>query len=129
MVIVVAYTPDSSGEAALAYGIAEAKRRDAKIVVVNATRGDALVDPRFAGESAVGTVDSELASMDHEITQPIGPDVSDLIISEVERTGAGYLVVGLRHRTPVGKLIMGSVSQRLLLDSPVPVFAVRPPRD
>jgi nucleotide-binding universal stress UspA family protein len=66
---------------------------------------------------------------EHEITQPIGLDVADLVLQEVERTGAELLVVGLRHRTPVGKLIMGSVSQRLLLDCPVPVFAVRPARD
>lgn len=129
MVIVVAYSSDPSGKAALSFAIAEAKFRSAKVVVVNASRGDALVDPRFATTAGIREVDAELAAVEHEVTQPIGLDVADLVLQEVERTGAELLVVGLRHRTPVGKLIMGSVSQRLLLDCPVPVFAVRPARD
>ncbi|MFE2067230.1 hypothetical protein ACFXDH_33455 [Streptomyces sp. NPDC059467] len=42
---------------------------------------------------------------------------------------ATRLVIGIKRRTPVGKAILGSVSQRLLLllllQSPVPVLAVR----
>ena len=44
MTVVVGYIPDKYGEAALAAGIEEARRRDAVLVVVNATKGDALVD-------------------------------------------------------------------------------------
>ncbi len=38
---------------------------------------------------------------------------------------ADELVVGIRHRTAVGKAMTGGVVQMLLLDSPVPVFAVK----
>lgn len=128
MSIVVAYTPDPAGHAALDWGIAEARLRATNLIAVNATRGDALVDPRFAGSGEVRSIDEVLADagIDHVILQPIGPDVADLVLAEVERAGATLLVVGLRRRTPVGKLFMGSVSQRLLLDSPIPVFAVHP---
>jgi nucleotide-binding universal stress UspA family protein len=128
MPIVVAYTPDPAGEAALGFAVKEAKFRGERLIVVNATKGDALVDPRFASDAAVGEVDSILADVEHEIKRPMGADIADLVLAEVEASGAQWLVVGLRHRTPVGKLIMGSVSQRLLLDSPVPVFAVRAAR-
>ena len=36
------------------------------------------------------------------------------------------VVVGLRHRSPVGKMLMGSVAQRILLDADVPVLSVKP---
>ena len=38
------------------------------------------------------------------------------------------IVVGVRHRTPVGKLLLGSVAQRVILDAPCPVLAVKPAR-
>ena len=47
------------------------------------------------------------------------------MLADVEEYGAVRLVIGIKRRTPVGKAILGSVSQRLLLNSPVPVLAVK----
>lgn len=35
-------------------------------------------------------------------------------------------LLGIRHRTAVGKLIMGSVAQRVIIDARCPVVAVKP---
>jgi len=34
--------------------------------------------------------------------------------------------VGIRPRSPVGKAVIGSVAQRIVLDAPCPVLAVKP---
>jgi nucleotide-binding universal stress UspA family protein len=44
----------------------------------------------------------------------------------MERDDAELLVIGIRHRNPVGKLLLGSVSQHLLLECQKPVLAVKP---
>ncbi len=44
-------------------------------------------------------------------------------------TGAELLVIGLKRRSAVGKLLMGSAAQRILLDVECPVLGVKgPPR-
>jgi nucleotide-binding universal stress UspA family protein len=128
MTIVVGYLPNEYGRAALAAGIAEARLRQAKLVVVNGTKGDAWVDSHFAGEEGIAEVEAELASLEagHEVRQAVGADVADLVLDVVRETDASLLVIGLRHRSPVGKIFMGSTAQQLLLGSPCPVLAVKP---
>lgn len=128
MTILIAYTPDPAGEAALAAGIEQAQSRDGSLLVVNATRGDALVDDRFSQGIPWQSVLDRLESsgLTYETRQPMGADVADLLLDIAEEVAAVLIVVGLRKRTPVGKLILGSVSQRLLLDAACPVLAVKP---
>ena len=126
MTVAVAYMPGPEGDAAVDAAIAEANLRGTSVVVINATRGDALVDTHYATRAGVKTLDERLAKggIDHEIVRPMGPDLADLILDAAEKAGATLLVVGLRRRTPVGKLLLGSVSQRLLLDAKMAVLAV-----
>ena len=44
----------------------------------------------------------------------------------MQRPNAELLVIGVKHRNPVGKLLLGSVSQQVLLECPKPVLAVKP---
>ena len=128
MTVVVGYIPDQYGEAALSAGIEEAQRRDTGLVVVNATKGDALVDRRYVGEAGLAGLEERLAGLGitHEVRQTIGPDVAEEILRVAAETDAAVVVIGLRHRTPVGKMIMGSVAQQVLLDAHCAVLAVKP---
>lgn len=129
MTVVVGYVPDQYGEAALAAGVEEAGRRGTGLVVVNATKGDALIDRRYVGEEGLAALEERLAGLAiaHEVRQAIGTDVAEEMLRVVRDTDAEVLVIGLRHRTPVGKMIMGSVAQHVLLDAPCWVLAVKPP--
>ena len=127
MSIVVAYTPDAYGQAALDHGAGEAVRRDTSLVVVNATKGDALVDPRYAHEDQIATITTELeaAGLDVTVRHEVVPDVAQAVLEVARETDAALIVVGVRHRSPVGKALMGSVGQRILLDARCPVLAVK----
>jgi nucleotide-binding universal stress UspA family protein len=126
--IVVGYSADRFGRAALEHAIAEAKLRQTKLLVINPTRGDAIADPKFAQAAEVHDVKAHLAEcgVEFELTQPIGVDIVEELLTAMDRYDAELLVIGLRHRSPVGKLLLGSVAQQLLLECPKPVLAVKP---
>ncbi|MFH5212023.1 universal stress protein [Antrihabitans spumae] len=126
--IVIGYSADEFGDAALEHGIAEAKVRGANVLVVNSTKGDALADPAFAPSGQVRDLEELLASsgVPYELTQLVGVDVVDSLLDAMEKPEAELLVIGIRHRTPVGKLLLGSHSQQLILRCPKPVLAVKP---
>jgi nucleotide-binding universal stress UspA family protein len=126
--VVVAYVPRPEGRAALARGIAEARLRATRLVVVNATRGDALVDERFVQGDARTELAAELAQapVPAELRQLIdGRDIAQQLEDVALETGADLLVIGLRRRSPVGKLILGSAASRILLSVSIPVLAVK----
>ncbi len=126
--IVVGWTPDEFGEAALARSLEEAKLRGGRVVVVNATRGDALVDERYADEEQLAALATELggAGVEVEVRRSMGSDVGDQVLSVAADVSADLVVIGLRRRSPVGKLLMGSVAQRILLGADCAVLAVKP---
>ncbi len=128
MTIVVAYSADVYGQAALDYGMAEATQTRERLVVVNVTRGDALVDARYANSANAQAVRDRLAALpvDAEFVQTMSQDVADKVLSVAAAEDPRILVVGVRRRTPMGKLIMGSVGQRLILEAHCPVVAVKP---
>ncbi|MFJ8631190.1 universal stress protein [Streptomyces sp. NPDC093568] len=128
MTILVGYVPSPEGEAALRAAIDEARRRDEKLLVVNASRGDALADPRFAQEPDLTHVREDLAALglDFDIRQVLGArDAAEEIIDLAETKSVSLVVIGLRRRSAVGKLIMGSAAQQILLGVSCPVLAVK----
>jgi len=131
MTVVVAYSADRFGRAALDHGVAEAEKRGEKLLVVNVTRGNAYVDPRFAGEHDVAELHKRIDDLpvESELRQLMSDDVADEIVGAVEAESASLVVVGIRRRTPVGKLVLGSVAQRVILEAPCPVLAVKPLED
>ncbi|WP_448616839.1 universal stress protein [Modestobacter sp. URMC 112] len=128
MTIVVGYVPTPEGEAALAAAISEARLRQEPLHVVNTSRGDSLVDTRFASDDALAAVRARLdeSGVVYELDQHVGGhEASEELVDLAERVRASLIVIGLRRRTPTGKLLTGSQAQRILLDATCPVLAVK----
>jgi nucleotide-binding universal stress UspA family protein len=129
--IVIGYVPTPVGEAALAAGLEEAKAHGDEVVVLNSPRRRATVDGEFidraaadelVARAAAAGVTARVDQSDH------GDDIVETFSRVAEAVSARLVVIGLRRRSPVGKLVTGSDAQRLLLDLDVPILAVKPPR-
>lgn len=126
--IVVGYIPRPEGLAALDAAIAEAKLHGAKLVVVNTGHHGDYTHPNFAAPADLEALDAQLteAGIEHEVRQPTrGRAPADELLDAAEEVDALLIVIGLRRRSPVGKLITGSTAQQVLLDSGCPVLAVK----
>jgi nucleotide-binding universal stress UspA family protein len=121
--IVVGYIPTKEGAAAFKRAGEEALLRKTSLVVINSNR------------DGVGSDSEELDRLGDELRgQGVDVTVRQLIrgnapaedrLGVADEIGADLIVIGLRRRTPVGKLILGSNAQRILLDASCPVLAVK----
>jgi nucleotide-binding universal stress UspA family protein len=127
--VLVGYVPTAEGEAAFAAGLSEARRRDEDLVVVNSPRSGAPVSADVAAPSVIadltGRAEALGVTIDVRQTAHQG-DAADEVLRVADETAASVIVIGLRRRSPVGKLITGSDAQRILLQAGQPVLAVKP---
>jgi nucleotide-binding universal stress UspA family protein len=128
MSVVVIYSPDEFGRAALAAAVAEAVRRSEKLIVLNPTKGDAYVDTKFADAEDLNHLQEQINGLgfEAEVRADVVPDVAQAVLDTADQENASLIVIGIRPRTPVGKLLMGSVAQRLILGATCPVLSVKP---
>lgn len=128
MTILVAYVPRPEGKAALEKGMEIAGRRKERLVVVNASPGGGKEDPSMADVQDVERVEKMLlgSGIDATFKQFVrGKSAIEEIEEMVASQQVSLLIIGLRKRTPVGKLFLGSVAQEILLSVPCPVLAVK----
>lgn len=132
MPIVVAYTPKPEGRAALRTAAAEAGLRSVGLVVVVAIRvpngsgsESGGVDPATVSDEAIAGLLGGDAPEYSVVRFADSSDPADDIITAADDSEADAIVIGLRRRSPVGKLILGSTAQRILLDASCPVIAVK----
>ena len=116
MSVCVAVTDSTEGKAALEAAASEAVRLNAPLVAVNLT----------GSELDTSAISPELP---YEVVVPSGPsnldEVEQVLQVIRDRPEITRLVVGVRKRSPVGKALLGSIPQRLILEATVPVLSVR----
>ena len=129
MTVLVAYVPTPEGDAAYAAAVEEAGRRGERLLLLNTPREGAPVSTAVADEDTVRDLVGRAAAagVDVEVRQDAhAGDLSDEVVRVAGAVDASVIVIGLRRRSPVGKLLMGSTAQRILLDADRPVLAVKP---
>lgn len=114
MTIIVAVPDSPEGRHALSAAAAEAELLGTDLVAVNL--GLRALDT--SGYDGITVVDR---------SGPADRDPTEVVLEAIEENNASRLVIGVKRRSPVGKALLGSISQDLLLHSPIPVLAVKLP--
>ena len=134
MRIVTGFINSEEGRAALDRAIDEARLRDAELVVVHAGRPS---EP----EGQPGEIDRREGfwRLEHRLAQEgiryrLRELISDQspaeeLLEASREEDAGLIVIGVRRRSPVGKLVLGSNAQDVLLRADCPVLAVKAPAE
>lgn len=129
MTVLVGLVPTREGSAALEAAVEEARMRSWPLLIVNSARAGAHVDSSLVGEEQQRELERRLTDEGLEfrfVQDRDVRDVADHILELIEQEQVKLLVIGLRQRTAVGKLLMGSTAQRLLIEAPCRVLAVKP---
>jgi nucleotide-binding universal stress UspA family protein len=129
MSVVVGYVPTAEGDAALETAIREAGTRQVRLIVIISERGHHFGTEPVELQAGADDVrrQLELTHLHYEVRQTTrGRDVAEDIVDAANAEDAQLIVIGLRRRSPQGKLLLGSNAQRILLDAPCPVLAVKP---
>lgn len=130
MAIVVGFIPTPEGQAALARAAEEARVRRTSLIVVHSSDRAHERD-----KAAVGRLEEELATVGSRLKEEglkfevrrfdRGRLPSEDLLEVADEVAADLIVIGLRRRSTVGKLILGSNAQTILLGADQPVLAVK----
>ncbi len=129
MTIIVGLVDSPEGRAALDRGVDEARLRGGPLVVVHSARGGREDEAEvIAWQERLEETDRRLTEdgIPHRIHGYVrGNSPADDILQAATDEGADLIVIGLRPRSPVGKLMFGSTAQEILLGADCAVLAVK----
>lgn len=123
MAVVAGFISNNESRVALNAAVEEAQARGRRLIVVVHTpvgQEDRLDEAMT--EAREITAD---AGLDVDVRANPAEDFAEGILTVVHEASPVLIVIGLRRRSVTGKLILGSNAQRILLDSPTPVLAIK----
>jgi nucleotide-binding universal stress UspA family protein len=131
MIVVTGFIRSAEGREALQRGIEEVRQRGGRLIVVHSSEGGAsesAVDVLTDNEE-LERIDAELSAegIDHEVKEfARGSTPAEDVVSVANESKADLIVIGLRRRSLVGKLLLGSNAQDILMQADCPVLVVKP---
>jgi nucleotide-binding universal stress UspA family protein len=126
--VVVGFIRTAEGQAAVDAAVEEARRRDGRLVVVHSSKGDQDAETVMADRDALEALEARLRGDGVEVVVrdfARGNDPAEDLVDVADTEQAALIVIGLRRRSPVGKLLLGSNAQQVLLTADCPVLAVK----
>lgn len=138
MNILVGHSSDAEGKAALEHAVREAQVHDATVHVLRVIREPGTTNTQQMQEwrQLRDETEQELSALAERLeadglgvqTHAIpseGQEASEILLKAAERIDADLIVIGIRRRSRVGKLVLGSNAQDVLLGTPRPVLTVK----
>lgn len=133
MTVALAHQATPTGHLALTQAGREAVMRDTPLVVIHVVAAIDLDNTEaFTGGIAdeISTVVGEagLDNLTWRLELTTAKDdagVPDAVLAVVDRSDAELLVIGARRRSPVGKFLLGSATQTMILNADIPVLVVK----
>lgn len=127
MAIVIGFVPNHRGEAAYEKALTLASQLDHELVIINSSGRHSHVDPRLASDPDLDKLVTRAhqAGVKARIERDLGEDGPDALIEASHSAETEMIVIGIRKRSQVGKLLLGSDAQRILLEATCPVLAVK----
>lgn len=126
--VVVGFVDSAVGRAAVDAAVRECQLRSARLVVVSSVKGGPG-NELYEQRDAVARLMEEVvqAGMEMDVREYArGNDPATDLLEVAEEVNADLIVIGLPRRSPVGKLLLGSNAQKILLEASIPVLAVKP---
>ena len=96
-------------------------------MVVNKSEPDEL-QGEFSEEQEADAFHDRLAEQGVEaevLTLTAADEPADVIVAQAVASDARLVVSGMRRRSPVGKMLLGSTAQAVLFNAPCPVVTAR----
>ena len=123
MSVAVGYVASQEGRAALSAAIREALLRKTALQIMGPVAGESSAAAESDIRDAIAT--AAAAGVTATLRPNEGADAADLMIDASYEEDIELIVIGVRRRSPVGKLFLGSTAQRVILEAGCPVTAVK----
>jgi nucleotide-binding universal stress UspA family protein len=130
MTVAVAHQVSPTSLLALREGATEAQHRGTDLAVVHVTDSALDADNTEAYRLGISDDIERALGADSAVEWKLhlrtaASDVGEQVVELVDELGADMLVIGARRRSPVGKALLGSVAQTIILQANVPVLVVK----